>query len=295
MPGPYPNLFVVGAPKAGTTSVCAQLNAHPRILFHPHKETHFFADDLKNSNQQEAWKQDPAACFAAFRGRTERYLGDGSTWHLFSRNAATNMSLVQPAARIVICLRNPVDLVQSLYHYRVANGIVPPERIETFIERERRLDPGGTTDATSIFIGAGRYFPQVLRYVAVFPPGQLHFVLYEDYLHSNQREIDRIFQYLELEPVTVPATRMNTTRPKRSLAFARLIAWRPPVVRKVGYALPKHVRSGLYRTLDRVNTTERPPEPFAPELRRQLADEFEADIRRLEALLGCDLAHWRAA
>lgn len=292
---PYPNLLVVGAPKAGTTSLCAQLNMHPQIMFHPRKETQFFADDLTNGPDHERWKRDPELCFAAFRGRTERYLGDGSTWHLFSRNAARRIAAVRPEARIVICLRHPVELVHSLYHYRIAEGIIRPGSLESYLERERGLAGADRVAASSVFMGVARYHDQVRRYAEAFPRRQIHFVLYDDYRACNQREVERTLDFLGLEPIAVPPTRLNPTRPKRSLGFARLIAWRPPVVRKLAYALPKPVRSGLYRRLDGLNTTNRRPPPLPAELRRRLALEFEGELGKLEALLGRDLAHWRAA
>ena len=45
-----PNLFIIGAPKCGTTFLYYYLRQHPDIFFPSFKEPHFFGSDLNRKN-----------------------------------------------------------------------------------------------------------------------------------------------------------------------------------------------------------------------------------------------------
>ena len=48
-----PNFFIVGAPKAGTTSLYYYLDHHPEVYFSPIKEPCYFASEIRKENMVE--------------------------------------------------------------------------------------------------------------------------------------------------------------------------------------------------------------------------------------------------
>lgn len=93
MTTPVPNLFLSGAPEAGTTSIASWLGAHPDKFWRaPQEPTH-----LVNDNPSQ-----PA-----------RYRGDGSTIYLYSAVQVSDIPALAPEARFVVSLCNPVEFVTT--------------------------------------------------------------------------------------------------------------------------------------------------------------------------------------
>lgn len=123
-----PNLFIVGAPKSGTTFLYHYLKQHPDIYFPNFKEPHFFGSDLIRRNgaynlsleeYQDLFKTD------------KKIIGEASTFYIFSKNAPVEIYNFNPKAKIIIMLRDLVDLVHSVHSQFVFSG---DEVIEDFTQ-----------------------------------------------------------------------------------------------------------------------------------------------------------------
>ncbi|NLF38083.1 sulfotransferase, partial [bacterium] len=102
-----PDFFIVGAPKSGTTALHAYLGRHPSIFVPARKEPHFFGSDIVSP----AFVRDRDAYLSLFAGATtEARVGEASIWYLYSKRAAREIKEFNPDARIIIMLRNPVDM-----------------------------------------------------------------------------------------------------------------------------------------------------------------------------------------
>ncbi len=108
-----PQFFIVGAPKCGTEAMRSFLSEHPDI-FVPEFEPRFGSD--LEIEQAPVRPDDDAALF---EGATEPVLGEKSTLYLYSTKAALEIHAARPAARIVVMLRNPVDMMRSLHNRSV--------------------------------------------------------------------------------------------------------------------------------------------------------------------------------
>ena len=124
--GMWPNLFLVGAAKAGTTSVYDELARHPAIYMSPMKEPHYFSR-IQPSPERAAFfphVTDEDEYMALFDGVTEeRLVGEASTSYLWDASAAERIQSVAPEASILIMLRNPVERAYSQYWNDVREGI----------------------------------------------------------------------------------------------------------------------------------------------------------------------------
>ena len=110
-----PNFFILGAPKCGTTALSAYLREHPRVFVSQPKEPHYFCDDF--DYYYAPGQRSEAHYLGLFADADERHLavGEASVWYLYSATAARNIIAFAPDARIIVMVRNPVELVPSLH------------------------------------------------------------------------------------------------------------------------------------------------------------------------------------
>lgn len=107
----FPNLFIVGAPKCGTTSLSSWLGGHPEIFLPTVKEPHYFNDDMtyRLCKSRKYYSQlYQSADRHAFRI-------DASTWYLYSQTAIHRINDSVPNAKVIVCLRDPVRMFPSLH------------------------------------------------------------------------------------------------------------------------------------------------------------------------------------
>src|SRR6476659_9443233 len=136
------NLFLVGAMKAGTTSLTRLFEQHPDIFVCPIKEPNFFvtrlpdsiSDDLDNSDIKSFindLKVNSRKHFAHIKTmgdyhslfkfyKNEKYLADCSTIYLHSKDAPVRIKQYNANARIIILLRDPVK--RAFSHYKLDFG-----------------------------------------------------------------------------------------------------------------------------------------------------------------------------
>ena len=146
---PRPNLFLVGAPKSGTTALATYLGEHPDVFMAPW-ELNYFGTDLNfltvTGMPSRIRLEDYLSTFSSHGG--ERYRGDHSVFYLYSCEAAREIQDFAPDARIVVVLRNPVDQMYSQHSELLYQG---DENIRDFgaaLEAEkdrslgRRIPPG---------------------------------------------------------------------------------------------------------------------------------------------------------
>ena len=107
---PRPSFFLVGAPKCGTTSLCHYLRQHPEIFIpEPNKELNFFASDLELPRHFATENE----YLGAFACTVKPRCGEGSTWYLYSSTAAREIRDFNRHAKIIISVRNPIDMVSA--------------------------------------------------------------------------------------------------------------------------------------------------------------------------------------
>ena len=126
-----PNFFIVGAAKAGTTSMHEYLCAHPdifmpsgadlRLTRNALKEPYFFGSDLDIAEYWSIRDREQYLSLFVDAGNAKR-IGEASVWYLPSTEAASEIKQFNPNAKIIIMLRNPVDMVYSLHGQFLRSG-----------------------------------------------------------------------------------------------------------------------------------------------------------------------------
>ena len=139
-----PDFFIVGAPKCGTTALANYLGQHPDIFMAKQKESHHFATDL--IPYDDYWRNRNHYLKIFQEAKENQIIGEASVFYLLSQEAAKNIKKFSPNAKIIIMLRNPVDLLYSHYFQAVYNGR------ETITDFEKALGAIKVTDFTFIHI-----------------------------------------------------------------------------------------------------------------------------------------------
>jgi hypothetical protein len=282
-----PNFFIVGAAKAGTTAIHAALQQHPEIYMSRVKEPGFFSPDISVTTE---WNGDLASYLSLFAdagGATVR--GESSPAYLYSTLAADRISEFAPDARILIVLRNPVDVITACYAEARKWGTEPSRSLAAAVKaaRSRTAPSARPSDAWLRYFEVVDFSDQVERYLKAFPRQNVHIMRYDD-LDADPREFLRsVLEFLGVEQIELTVGRANPSTSYRSAALQRLLM-RPFAA---GSPTPAVRSQRFRRRLLMLNHFATAPKP-SPELRATLTAELAPGVERLGALTGLDVTGW---
>lgn len=293
----WPNLFIAGAAKAGTTSLYAYLRAHPDVFFPPIKEPHYFADVRPAPEHRYAQRrfitrrEDYLALFAG-AGKA-RLRGDASPSYLWSEKAPARIAEVSPEARILVLLRDPVERAWSHYLMEFREGAEHGGFLEA-LERDLARPRKGWA-VSHLYVELGLYAEQIARYFAHFPRRQV-FILELEELRapaSRRTALARLCAFLGIDPAGLDEAALahiaNGYAAPRAEWLRRLAGAR--WARAIGQRLvPERLGRAVF---ERFFLRPAAPPPIPGEARALLARIYAPEIARLEALLGRPLPSLR--
>jgi hypothetical protein len=301
-----PNFFLVGAPKAGTTSLYRYLAQHPQVYMSPVKEPAFFAPDLAEykrglgvadaiSPEFQAYLDGPLTerrdgvinqweqYLKLFKNVTsEIAVGEASSNYLGSRSAPVSIHERIPHAKIIMILRDPVDRLFSQYSQAAARGHAAGDFLGWVGEQQINEGLGPETLGA---IWNGFYAKHLQRYLAVFPADQIKVVMYEEYSSQPEAVFREVFEFIEVDP-SVPidvVQRHNITLRRRFSALPQPPAEFRTVIKRL---LPRRAIDAL-----RAVALRRPPK-IAGKERAKALEIYRADLCDLERLLNRNLGSW---
>lgn len=290
-----PNLFIVGAPRCGTASLFRWLPQHPDVYMpHDVKEPNYLAPAFR-SPRYPNFPQSEQEYLMLFEGaRQERYVGEASVGYLYFQDAAATIRAFSPDARIVIMLRNPVDVVYSL-HARLAYG--GEEDITDFREalaaeedRKKGMRLPRNIDRPKecfYYREIGRFGEQIERYLDVFTRERMHFILFKDLCGNPTATFRKCCEFLGIATdIDINLVPYNANRAWRSTVLTSVLKSRPMAL--VRCLVPARVRLAIKLAL----STETPRQPMPADLRRELNSYFLPDVERVAKLIDADLSHW---
>jgi hypothetical protein len=289
-----PNFLVIGANKAGTTSMHRYLDEHPQVFLSAVKEPGYFALDgvlPQESRPDSVFTEEMVATREAYEELFdavdgERAVGEASTVYLPSRRAALRIREEIPDAKLIAILRDPSDRAQSAHAMYVGMGLEPLKSFEAAVDEEL----GGCSWRR--YVKLGFYHEGLARYYELFGPDQVKVFLYEDLRDQPLRVLRDIFQWLDVDPSFTPdvSRRYNVSVLQRSTVLSKALEGDLRVKSALKTMLPEPARGWMKRRARSWNQT-RPPR-LSQEMRRRLIEVFEQDIRHVEGLIDRDLSGW---
>jgi GrpB-like predicted nucleotidyltransferase (UPF0157 family) len=279
-----PNFFIVGAPRCGTASLYSYLKQHPEVWTSVVKEPHFFGSDL---TVQPHTVREEDLYLELFAGAGDRpRLGEASVWYLSSERAPLEIHAYAPGAKIIILLRDPVEMAYSLYslYARTGNDDLPTFEAALAAEPERRqglrVPPAAYFPEGLLYTDHARYAAQVERYLEVFGRENVHCIVFDDFVRDTAAAYRRTLEFLGVDPAFEAEL-----DPRKASQKVRMLA-----VRQLRHASPE-VKLRL-RLEEMKKHDGGPREPLSSETAARLRRLFAADVARLGALLGRDLGAW---
>lgn len=297
-----PDVFLIGAPKAGTTSLADWLGQHPDVYFSAPKEPFYWASDYPGMRARYGFDSRASyeTLFSSPEARRAALRAEGSTTYLHSQRAVPDILAAVDRPRFIVALRRPVDLLVS-YHRTQLVALNEDEADFAAAWRRsvrgvgpqiRPLDPK-LVDYPMI----GRLGAAVELLLGLVPRESVHFVLFDDLAADPVATWARLIGFLGLseQPSPTFGARNASTKTYRS-ALLRKVTHRPPRPlaepmrrlrqwsRTTSNPLAEKVKATMWRA-------ERRPE-VDPADRAEVADFLAADTRRLGELVGRDLSHW---
>ncbi|MGI8804183.1 MAG: sulfotransferase domain-containing protein, partial [Thermoleophilaceae bacterium] len=257
--GALPDFLIIGAQKAGTSSLFRWLGESPGVELPEAKEVHFF--DIQFKRGVDWYREQFPAGSSGTLGRRRTLTGEASPYYLFHPLAPERIREVLPEVRLLALLRDPVDRAVSHYYHELGNGFEDlPLAVALDREDERlageaerlRAEPGYVSHNHRHFSyqTRGVYADQLAFWRSVFPPEQLLAINSDRFFEDPRREMRRVHEFLDLgdEPAA---------------------------------------------SLDAYNQRDYPSVPS--EIRERLASHFSEPNARLETLLGEELGWQEAA
>jgi len=300
---PFPNFFIIGAPKCGTTALYSILRQHPEIYMSPVKEPHYFTFEGDapaypgpggNYFRRVAVTR-PRDYLLLFAGaKDHRAIGEASPTYLGSDVAAKRIHKAAPAAKIIVLLRQPAERAYSHYQYLRFHGV---ETAGSFAEALQQEDIRRAEGWSKILFcrQGGYYFANLSRYYELFPREQIKVYLYEDWNGSPEAVLHDLFNFLGVDEHFVPnIRRSNVTLIPRVHRLNRL-AQKPERIRRLLAPIaPALLHAGIIAGLQKLNRRVNlyTPPPIDPDIRKELTEGYREDILELQELIGRDLAHW---
>lgn len=281
----WPNFFIVGAPRAGTTSLYEYLSQHPDIYMSPIKEPGFFSPLIQSDPFKIVWEQflvtEESEYLSLFEG-AEGYtaVGEATPAYLFDEKSPYLIQKKVPDAKIIVLLRDPVEQVHS--HFWKIAMTVPFRSLYQALE---------TSDWGWYLLESARYAKHLKRYFEVFGKERVLVLLFKD-LKINPREVlKRVCEFLDVD--AEPIRRIKFEQHNPTVAPRALWAYRLIMLRRKGILrnapLPRFLTAKLRRFLMKKGK--------GPGLDKRtverLVQEFEHEVAELEKLLGRSLPELR--
>jgi hypothetical protein len=300
-----PDFFIVGAPKSGTTAMAEYLNQHPDIFIPKAKDSHFFGSDLYFVNNithpPNLFRVQEKTYLSWYSGRREKRLGEASVLYLYSRKAATEIRDFNPDAKVIITLRNPVDMLYSLHGHFLADLNEDIEDFAEALSAEQNRKRGGKIPDTVYSIDGlfyrdvAKYAEQIERYFEVFGRDKVHIIIFEDLKDSTAEIYRETLRFLSVDDDYQPVFQVvNPAKQLRSRGLQRFIVNPPWIFMPFGKSLARHVWFSrlVKKTLSSLNVKYETRPPMESGTRKQLLEEFAPQIERLGRLIGRDLSEW---
>jgi hypothetical protein len=295
-PGPRPNFFIVGAPKAGTTALYSYLAQHPQVFMSRPKEPQFFSGDIRGNQRNVTTLSE---YLHLFEDADALAIGEASTCYLASPGAAEQIRNFSPDPRIIVMLRNPIDVMYAEHSERLFDGAECIRCFSTALQsQEHRKWRSGRFKGERVVAVPYRelvkFSEQITRFIDTFGRKNVHVILFDDFVTSPRDAYSRVLAFLGLaEDSQCAFDVVHSNRRVRSTMVHDQLRYPPKLVRGLLHRfLPLSMRRKIGKRLNALNIENVPRPPLEQQLRERLALEFSQELQNLGHLIGRDLSMW---
>jgi hypothetical protein len=257
-----PNFLIIGAMKAGTTSLFQYLSFHPQVFTSTPKELRFFDDRKGNWEKGLAWYESHFAAAAPDQLAAEaspRY----ARAHLFT-GVPKRIAETIPQVKLIYLLRDPIARMRSHYQHGVTQGLVKAKPLDAF-----RKNPD--------FLLTSSYAFQLDHYLEYFPADQILLLVSEELRADRTAALSRVAAFLGIDD-----TRWNMEKIAKEHNRSEV----KPVARS------GPLGTGRRWGRDREPTADQLAQIPPPEMLEELKSALRPDVARLRPHLPPEFDGW---
>ncbi len=220
-----PNLFILGAPKSGTTAFANNISQHKDIFISKKKEPRFFDAHVFYDYEEDYPIKSLEIyldLFVSKSSQESKYRLDASVFNMYSKKSISNILSLSPDAKFIILLREPLSASISMHKQRLAYVDVKMREIsDDFMACWRELDnrknnkgyPKGCRNKIlfryDLLYSYELYLPFIMGKIK---EENLFIGFYEDFINTPELLYAEIFDFLGVENITVNNETLNNPR-----------------------------------------------------------------------------------
>jgi hypothetical protein len=275
----WPNFFIVGAARAGTTSLYEYLRRAPGVFLSPVKEPKYFCTEDEFGMSAPAPIRSQTEYLKLFKGvNDETAVGEASPQYLCDPGAPGLIHEAVPEARIIINLRDPVERAFSHYLVHARMGIQPLPAKEAL--------------PLEVYLAGGFYAQPVQRYLDLFGSERVKVLIFEEFIRNTRGSVQELLEFLGVDaepPDSIAEAHNAFARPRGHLLG---MIYRNSPLRTVWRSLlPDQFRRSVR---EKILLKKQPKPSLSEEARKFLEDAYRDDVVKLETLLGRSLPWFHA-
>lgn len=298
----FPNLYVIGAAKSGTTSLINMLGQHGAVFFPREKEPHYFFISEDN-REWMIWDHDKfvqlrdtlpygnqTAYLSLYHGIKEPIKGDGSTQYLVNSRAAQAVQHHRPDANIVVMLRSPVERCYSAFLHAKSRGEEPAATFQEAVNAGLRGDRN--LNFATNYVYESCYAARLKPWLRLFG-SQVLVIFFEDFRSDPIATCNLIAKHVGIRSFNSD----NILMDHRNQSIDLPPRWR------VGRVMAKRIRRAAPSIVDRpifrrpfellLRIVGSNPPHLDPAMGSLLYSKLAADIAELEQVTGRTVPkHW---
>ena len=292
---PSPNFLVIGAMKSGSSSLYEFLNQHPDIFMSYPKEPEFFANDKNYSKGFEFYEK----FFSGYQG--QKRIGEASTSYsnyIGLEKTIKRIHQFNKNMKLIYIIRNPIARAYSAYFWRVRQ-LYEKLKFEQALDLEEKRKNNALLDAFS-YKRMGLYFQIISKYLEFFDLENLHVVLLDDLINSQEETCNGVFEFLNIEKFQVTPIEKKQQNPSgySKNKFIQKIIGQPNKLRNsvefvMNHTVGEKTKHRIYHSVIDRNIQEFTYPPMKESTFDYLSDYYKEDIQNLEKFLNRDLSNWR--
>jgi hypothetical protein len=291
-----PNFFLIGAPKCGTTTVADWLSQNDQCFFSEIKEPHYYADKYVAKYNKNFNQKNKEEYLKLFEKSTENHIaiGEGSTHYLREEKSLQKIYNDNPNAKIIVCLRNPVDMARSLHSHLVWWGREQYEdfekgwKMQNIRKTGKKILPWAYNPETLQYAEMCKTGTQIQKLVNIFPKEQIIFITIDEIKNHPQKTYEEICSFLKINQNQIIQKNIKNVSKIRKHHILNLILQ--------AIASKKRLPSVVAKIINKINnknTTLKKPKKINETEREILTRFFSEEVKLIEKITKKDLNNWK--
>jgi hypothetical protein len=197
-----PDVFVIGAMKAGTSTLWKAFFNNPSITPSESKEVNYFLKDHTLVEYESLYKSQFRAEEAIKVDISPNY----SRRHLYG-GVAKRIHYIKPNAKILYLIRNPIDRIISHLHHDLFRDRLEPEHIESALATNED------------YLKTSKYFFQIEEYLNYFDKQQILILPLELLKMDPAKFSTQLSEFLNLKDVSVNGKAYNVSERRYRIKY----------------------------------------------------------------------------